>query len=89
MVRVGGLQYSCSPNEKMGRRIQDMQLKGRAIEPKKMYKVAGWAPVAADAKGEMVWDVLETWLKDKKRISPRKLNTPKLIGMKGNPGLGG
>lgn len=89
MVRVGGLQYSCSPTEKMGRRIQDMQLKGRAIEPKKMYKVAGWAPVAADAKGEMVWDVVETWLKDKKRISPRKLNTPKLIGMKGNPGLGG
>lgn len=89
MVRVGGLQYSCSPTEKMGRRIQDMQLKGRAIEPKKMYKVAGWAPVAADAKGEMVWDVLETWLKDKKRISPRKLNTPKLIGMRGNPGLGG
>jgi sulfur-oxidizing protein SoxB len=87
MVRVGGLEYTCAPNEKMGRRIQDMRLKGRAIEPKKTYKVAGWAPVAEGASGEMVWDVVETWLKDKKRVAPRKLNTPKLVGMKGNPGL--
>jgi S-sulfosulfanyl-L-cysteine sulfohydrolase len=89
MVRVGGLEYTCAPNEKMGRRIQDMRLKGRAIEPKKTYKVAGWAPVAEGASGEMVWDVVETWLKDKKRVAPRKLNTPKLVGMKGNPGLAG
>ena len=89
MVRVGGLEYTCAPNEKMGRRIQDMRLKGKAIEPKKTYKVAGWAPVAEGASGEMVWDVVETWLKDKKRVTPRKLNTPKLVGMKGNPGLAG
>jgi sulfur-oxidizing protein SoxB len=89
MVRVGGLEYTCAPNEKMGRRIQDMRLKGKAIEPKKTYKVAGWAPVAEGASGEMVWDVVETWLKDKKRVAPRKLNTPKLVGMKGNPGLAG
>ena len=89
MVRVCGLEYSCAPNEKMGRRIQDMRLKGKAIEPKKTYKVAGWAPVAEGASGEMVWDVVETWLKDKKRVAPRKLNTPKLVGMKGNPGLAG
>jgi sulfur-oxidizing protein SoxB len=87
MVRVGGLEYTCAPNEKMGRRIQDMRLKGKPIEPKKTYKVAGWAPVAEGASGEMVWDVVETWLKDKKRVAPRKLNTPKLVGMKGNPGL--
>ncbi|MGA1228490.1 MAG: thiosulfohydrolase SoxB [Burkholderiaceae bacterium] len=87
MVRVGGLEYTCAPNEKMGRRIQDMRLKGKPIEAKKTYKVAGWAPVAEGASGEMVWDVVETWLKDKKRVAPRKLNTPKLVGMKGNPGL--
>ncbi len=87
MVRVGGLEYACAPNEKMGNRIQDMRLKGKPIEPKKTYKVAGWAPVAENAKGEMVWDVVETWLKDKKRIAPRKINTPRLIGVSGNPGL--
>ncbi len=87
MVRVGGLEYACAPNESMGKRIQDMRLKGKPIEPKKTYKVAGWAPVAENAKGEMVWDVVETWLKDKKRIAPRKINTPRLIGVSGNPGL--
>ena len=87
MVRVGGLEYACAPNESMGKRIQDMRLKGKPLDPKKTYKVAGWAPVAENAKGEMVWDVVETWLKDKKRIAPRKINTPRLIGVSGNPGL--
>jgi sulfur-oxidizing protein SoxB len=87
MVRVGGLEYACAPNEAMGKRIQDMRLKGKPLDPKKTYKVAGWAPVAENAKGEMVWDVVETWLKDKKRIAPRKINTPRLIGVSGNPGL--
>jgi sulfur-oxidizing protein SoxB len=71
----------------MGSRIQDMRLNGKPIEASKKYKVAGWAPVAEGATGVPVWDVVETWLKDKKKISPRKINTPKLIGMKGNPGI--
>jgi sulfur-oxidizing protein SoxB len=87
MVRVGGLQYACAPLEKMGKRIQDMRLNGKPIEASKKYKVAGWAPVAEGATGVPVWDVVETWLKDKKKITPRKINTPKLIGMKGNPGI--
>ena len=87
MVRVGGLEYACAPNESMGKRIQDMRLKGKPLDPKKTYKVAGWAPVAENAKGEMVWDVVETWLRDKKRVAPRKINTPRLIGVSGNPGL--
>jgi sulfur-oxidizing protein SoxB len=87
MVRVGGLQYACAPLEKMGKRIQDMRLNGKPIEASKKYKVAGWAPVAQGATGVPVWDVVETWLKDKKKIAPRKINTPKLIGMKGNPGI--
>ncbi|MEY3951602.1 MAG: 5-Nucleotidase domain protein [Pseudomonadota bacterium] len=87
MVRVGGLEYACAPGEKMGSRIQDMRLKGKPIEAGKKYKVAGWAPVAEGATGEPVWDVVETWLKDKKRVTPRKLNTPRLIGVKGNVGI--
>ena len=87
MVRVGGLQYACAPLETMGKRIQDMRLNGKPIEASKKYKVAGWAPVAEGATGVPVWDVVETWLKDKKKIAPRKINTPKLIGMKGNPGI--
>jgi sulfur-oxidizing protein SoxB len=89
MVRVGGLSYSCEPNAKIGSRIRDMRLGDRRIEPAATYRVAGWAPVAEGAQGEPVWDVLETYLKDKKVIAAPKINAPQLIGMDGNPGMVG
>jgi sulfur-oxidizing protein SoxB len=90
MVRVGGLQYSCDPTAAMGKRIDDMRLGGKPIEAGKKYKVAGWAPVAEEAStqgNKMVWDVVETWLQSKGgKVSARKLNAPKLSGVKPNPG---
>ena len=74
----------------MGRRIQDMRLGGVPIDADKRYKVAGWAPVAEEAKSagnKMVWDVVESWLRAKGRVAARQLNTPRLIGMAGNAGL--
>ncbi|MEO5691944.1 MAG: thiosulfohydrolase SoxB [Usitatibacter sp.] len=88
MVRVGGLSYTCTPNETMGKRISDMRLDGKLIDAAKTYKVAGWAPVAEGAKGEPVWDVITQYLKSKKTIAAPKLSLPKLVGMEGNPGLG-
>jgi len=92
MVRVGGLQYTCTPGEKMGGRISDMRLNGKAVEAGKQYKVAGWAPVAEEARTmpgvKPVWELVETWLKAQGgRVKPRPLNTPKLVGMAGNPGM--
>lgn len=87
MVRVGGMQYAIEPNAKMGSRIQDMRLNGKLIEANKSYKVAGWAPVAEGASGEPVWDVVASWIKDKKTIPSVKPNTPRIIGMDRNPGL--
>ena len=87
MVRVGGLQYACTPGEKAGTRISDMRLKGRPIEAGKTYKVAGWAPVAEGAKGEPIWDVVEVYLRDRKVIKAPVLNQPRLIGVDGNPGM--
>jgi sulfur-oxidizing protein SoxB len=92
MVRVGGLQYSLTPGEKMGSRIGDMRLSGQLIEAGKTYKVAGWAPVAEEASkagNKPVWDVVETWLKSQSggRVKARKINTPRLLGVQGNPGL--
>ncbi len=90
MVRVGGLTYAIEPGAKMGSRISDMRLDGKAIDAAKSYKVAGWAPVAEEAKSagnKQVWDVVEQWLKAKGRITPRRINTPRLIGVQGNPGL--
>ena len=90
MVRVGGLTYAIEPGAKMGSRITDMRLGGKAIDAAKTYKVAGWAPVAEEAKSagnKQVWDVVEQWLRAKGRVAPRRINTPRLIGVQGNPGL--
>ena len=88
MVRVGGMGYSCNPLAKIGSRISDMRIGEKPIEAGKRYKVAGWAPVAEGAKGEPVWQLVERYLKDKKTISPRTPNVPRLIGVERNTGLG-
>jgi S-sulfosulfanyl-L-cysteine sulfohydrolase len=89
MVRTGGMRYTCDPTAKAGARISDMRINGQLIEANKTYKVAGWAPVQEASKnaGPPIWDVLETYLKDKKVIQPIKLINPKLLNLDGNPGL--
>ena len=92
MVRVGGLAYTMTPGEKMGSRISNLQLKGRPIAAGKKYKVAGWAPVAEEAKSlpgvKPVWEHVETWLKAQGgRVKPRQINTPTLVATQGNPGI--
>ena len=87
MVRVGGLTYTCNPQGKMGGRIGNMMLKGKQIDAARKYKVAGWAPVAEGATGEPIWELMATYLRDKKTIQAKKLNLPELVGMKGNAGI--
>jgi len=93
MVRVGGLSYTMTPSAKIGERITDMRLAGKPIEADKTYKVAGWAPVAEEARNapgtRPVWDVVEAWLKSQPngRVGARTINTPKLVGVQGNPGV--
>ncbi|MHB8950662.1 MAG: thiosulfohydrolase SoxB, partial [Rhodoferax sp.] len=69
----------------------DMRLNGKLIEADKKYKVAGWAPVAEEAKSaghKLVWDVAEQWLQASGgKVSKRHLNTPKLNGVLPNPGF--
>ena len=93
MVRVGGLAYTCEPAQKMGQRITRMTLGGKPLEASRIYKVAGWAPVAEAARtapgNKPIWDVVETWLKSQPdgHVKARKINTPNLIGMAGNTGI--
>jgi S-sulfosulfanyl-L-cysteine sulfohydrolase len=91
MVRVGGLEYSCNPSEKMGKRIADMRLNGKPVEASKTYKVAGWAPVAeeaAKAGNKPVWEVVEQWLKAQGgTVKARRVNMPRLTGAVPNDGL--
>jgi len=86
MVRVGGMTYACDPHASIGRRISDLRVHGQPLEAGKTYKVVGWAPVAEGAKGEPVWDVVESYLKDRKVVAAREPNVPRLVGVAGNPG---
>jgi S-sulfosulfanyl-L-cysteine sulfohydrolase len=80
MVRVGGMTYACDPRADIGRRISDMRLHGSPLEADKRYKVAGWAPVAAGASGEAVWDVAARYLRARRSVPPLDASVPKLSG---------
>jgi sulfur-oxidizing protein SoxB len=88
MVRVGGLDYVCEPGADFGKRIANMTLDdGTKIDADKKYMVSGWATVGAKSPGRPVWDVVADYLRDQKTVKIKKLNTPKLVGVKGNPGI--
>ncbi|HJX57319.1 MAG TPA: thiosulfohydrolase SoxB [Thiobacillus sp.] len=90
MVRVGGIEYTINPNATIGKRITNMTIKGKPVAANKTYKVAGWAPVSEGVTGEPIWDVVASYLRDKKVIKGLKLNEPKIVGIgTQNPGIAG
>jgi sulfur-oxidizing protein SoxB len=60
---------------------------GTKIEADKSYVVAGWATVGSKAPGAPIWEVVADYLRTKKVAKVTKLNTPKIVGMEGNPGI--
>ncbi|MBI1397514.1 MAG: thiosulfohydrolase SoxB [Betaproteobacteria bacterium] len=88
MVRVGGMTYTCAPHAAMGDRIRDMRVGGQPVDPGRTYKVASWAPVTEGATGEPVWKVVETYLRDRRRITGVRAYVPRLVGVEGDPGIG-
>lgn len=89
MVRVGGMTYACHPRARIGARISDMRIADKPLEARKRYKVAGWASVREDVKGEPVWQVVARYLRAQKTIRPLDPMLPRLIGVEGNPGVAG
>ncbi|HEV7877304.1 thiosulfohydrolase SoxB [Bradyrhizobium sp.] len=88
MVRVGGMAYTCTPAETVGRRISDLHLdNGRPIEAARSYKVAGWASVN-EQNGAPVWDVFAKYLRAGK-MSDRRGSGVMLKGVADNPGIAG
>ncbi|OYY04734.1 MAG: thiosulfohydrolase SoxB [Acidocella sp. 35-58-6] len=87
MVRVGGMNYACAPNEKIGNRISEMTLSnGQVLDAAKTYKVAGWASVSQPQNTPPVWDVVAKYLRDKKTVRITKPNVTKVIGIGKNAG---
>jgi len=88
MVRVAGMDYTIDPAKKKGGRIGEMRLDdGTVMEADKEYKVAGWAQVGSKAEGANIWDQVAEYLRAEKVARIKKFNTPKIIGVKGNPGI--
>jgi sulfur-oxidizing protein SoxB len=87
MVRVGGMSYTCSPNEASGKRISDLKLAdGRDVEPAKSYRVAGWASVNG-LKGKPVWEVVAGYLRENHHPGAKEANDVHLKGVDDNPGF--
>ena len=92
MVRVGGLDYTMDPGQKLYERITDARLdNGHLIEADKTYKVAGWAAVNSTPDGRLMWDVVHDYLINNKGeddvLKLDKINHPKLVGVMSNPGI--
>jgi sulfur-oxidizing protein SoxB len=88
MVRIGGMSYTCAPNETTGKRISDMKLGGVALDPAKSYKVAGWASVN-EQKGKPVWESVAGYLRDTKPKPKSAGSRVKIVGVEDNPGYAG
>ena len=87
MVRVGGMDYTCAPEDAAGKRISGMTLDdGSAVEDGKSYRVAGWASVNPQA-GKRVTDVVADYLRHQKTVKIKRLNNVTLKGIANNPGI--
>ena len=75
--------------EIVGKRITNivMTKTGLPMEANKKYKVAGWSTVNSVSPGKPIWEVTEEYLKNMKHISNLKVDTPDMVGIKGNPGI--
>ncbi|MBU6498646.1 MAG: thiosulfohydrolase SoxB [Rhodospirillales bacterium] len=87
MVRVGGLDYSCTPAAAIGKRISDMVLdSGKPLDAAKTYRVAGWASVNPAQDKRPVWEVVAKHLRHAGTVKPARMNRVALKGIEGNPG---
>jgi len=67
MVRMGGLTYTIEPDKPMGRRIRDVVVGGRPLDPQRRYKATGWASLV-EVDGPPVWDVVAQHLRGLGRV---------------------
>jgi len=87
MVRIGGMDYACVPNEATGRRISDMTLDdGKPLQADKTYRVAGWASVNPQS-GKPVSEIVAGYLRAEKTVKFKRINRVTLKGMIANPGI--
>jgi sulfur-oxidizing protein SoxB len=79
MVRMGGLTYTIEPAKPLGRRIRDIKIGGRPLEPARRYKATGWASMT-EVDGPPVWDVVADHLRALKRVKLDPRPRVKVVG---------
>ncbi len=92
MVRVGGMDYTINPANKLYERISDARLdNGEPIDPDETYTVAGWAVVNRTPEGRLMWEVVRDYILNNRNkdnvLVLDKINHPKLVGVADNPGI--
>jgi S-sulfosulfanyl-L-cysteine sulfohydrolase len=83
MVRVGGIGFTIDPGKTIGNRISGLTLlkTGQAIDAAREYVVAGWASINEATQGPPIWEVVSQHLAAKKVVTPRPLDTVKVVGI--------
>jgi len=87
MIRVGNIQYTLNPNERIGHRCTDIAINNTMISPTKKYKIAGWGAMTP-VKGKPVWDIVASYLRSQKSIRVDTVDRPRLTrDVRGNKGI--
>lgn len=82
MIRVGGMGYSCTPENSIGSRISDMVLTrtGEQIDPAKTYVTGGWASVNENTEGPPIYELMETHIAKRGTIEIKPSTRVKVTG---------
>jgi sulfur-oxidizing protein SoxB len=67
MVRMGGVSYVIDPAAEAGRRITELRVGGRPLDPDRRYKATGWAAMMP-VDGPPVYEVVANYLRAAKRV---------------------
>ena len=88
MVRVGGLEYTIDPTKPIGKRLSDLRIGGKPVDPNRTYRTSGWASInpQPDSLPE-IWDVVAQYLRDQKEPVNVTASVPTVKGIPNNPGI--
>ena len=83
MVRVGGLTYTCTPKNEIGKRISNLRIVStdKLLEANKKYIVGGWGSINPNVEGPPIYKLLEKFISQKKILKKSNSKVVKIKGM--------
>jgi sulfur-oxidizing protein SoxB len=78
MVRVGGMSYAIDVRQGRGRRISDLRVAGRPLDPDRRYRTTRWASTG-EADGPAAYDVVADYLRAVKRLRVEPRNRVRVL----------